>query len=76
MKKNVGSLDRVIRVLIGVAVCVWGLSTNNWLGAIGLLPLLTGLAGWCPAYCPFKISTACKGSSCGSCKNGGCSSEG
>ena len=57
MTKNIGSIDRVIRIVVGVGLLVWGYMTQNWLGAIGLVPLGTALLGWCPAYAPFGIST-------------------
>ena len=59
MKKNVGSLDRGLRALVGVALIAWGLATQNWWGAIGVIPLFTAAIGWCPAYLPFGISS-CK----------------
>jgi len=40
-------------------VIAWGAYAQNWLGAIGLVPLLTGTIRWCPAYLPFGFST-CK----------------
>ena len=57
MTKNVGSIDRIIRVILGVALLVWGYMAGNWLGAIGIVPLFTALVGWCPAYLPFGIKT-------------------
>jgi len=68
MNKNVGKLDRVLRIVAGTAILAWGISAQNWFGLIGLLPLATGLSQWCPAYCPFGISTAncCGGGCCGS----------
>ena len=74
MMKNVGSLDRMIRIVAGVAIIAWGFSAQNWLGVIGLIPLTTAALGWCPAYCPLGISTAKGGSCCGgakSCSTGG-----
>jgi hypothetical protein len=59
MKKNVGNIDRVIRLVAGTAIILWGISTQNWLGAIGIIPILTGLLRWCPAYCPLGLSTNC-----------------
>ncbi len=73
MTNNVGSTDRLIRLAAGVAIITWGITTQNWLGAIGLIPLFTGMTGWCPAYCPLGISTA-KGGSCCNSKNS-CSTE-
>jgi hypothetical protein len=57
MKRNVGSADRVIRIALGLAIGAVGLYFQNWLGLIGLVPLATGLIGWCPAYLPFGLST-------------------
>ena len=67
MQKNMGKLDRAIRFVIALALIGWGVATQNWLGAIGLIPLTTAMLGWCPAYCPFGISTmksCCGGGSC------------
>ncbi|MBU0678304.1 MAG: DUF2892 domain-containing protein [Verrucomicrobia bacterium] len=57
MKSNVGKTDKIIRVLVGVAIIGAGLYFKNWWGAVGAIPLITGLIGWCPLYCPLKIST-------------------
>jgi hypothetical protein len=59
MKKNVGGIDRILRLVVGLAVIGWGVYAQNWLGAIGVIPLFTALIGWCPAYLPFGISS-CK----------------
>ena len=53
MPANVESLDRLIRIAVGVALLsgVFFVSGNwRWVGLIGLVPLLTGLMGWCPVY--------------------------
>jgi len=60
MVKNVGSVDRVIRVVVGLALLslLVLLQTDlRWFGLIGLVPLATGLAGSCPAYGLFGISS-------------------
>ncbi len=57
MSKNVGTVDRAIRAIAGVAIIAWGYVEQNWLGAIGLIPLFTAAIGWCPAYVPFGIKT-------------------
>lgn len=62
MKKNVGGADKVIRIVVGLALLslIFILEGGaRWWGLIGLLPLGTALIGWCPAYLPFGIST-CK----------------
>lgn len=56
---NVGGIDRILRIVIGAAVIGWGVYSQNWWGAVGAVPLLTGLIGWCPAYLPFGFKT-CK----------------
>ena len=58
MKRNVGSIDRGLRifaglVLIGLAVT----GTVGMWGWIGVVPLLTGLIGWCPPYALFGLNT-------------------
>jgi len=60
MKTNVGTVDRVIRILAGLALLslVFMLEGNaRWWGLVGLVPLATGLIGWCALYVPFKIDT-------------------
>ena len=59
MKTNVGSLDRTIRVILGLVILAAGYYYQNWFGLIGFVPLATATLGWCPAYLPFGIST-CK----------------
>lgn len=48
--RNVGSLDRVIRIVLGLALLGAGVAYKAWWGAIGLVPLLTALIGFCPLY--------------------------
>jgi type IV secretory pathway TrbD component len=57
MLKNVGGIDRTLRILVGLALMAWGLYAQNWLGAIGVVLLVTGLVSWCPVYLPFGLST-------------------
>lgn len=60
MKKNEGSLDRLIRFIIGLIILsLWfflGGATKYW-ALLGLIPLLTSLLGWCPLYALFGINT-------------------
>ncbi len=58
MKANVGGVDRIFRIILGIvllSLIFWGPKTM-W-GLIGLIPLITGLVRFCPLYAPFKIST-------------------
>ena len=64
MNKNVGSIDKTIRLIVGVLIIVAGFLNDSFLGAIGLIPIITALIGWCPLYPIFKISTVCKSDSC------------
>jgi len=57
---NIGTIDRVIRVVIGLAIIVWGDMNENWLGAIGLVPLLTSAIAFCPLYTLLGINTGYK----------------
>jgi len=59
MKKNVGSVDRLIRLIVGLVTLGIGYYYQSWWGAIGAVMLLTAAIGWCPPYAIFKIST-CK----------------
>ena len=60
MKTNVGSLDRSLRIVAGVTLVVLAATgvIGLW-GWIGIVPILTGSTGFCPAYLPFGFST-CK----------------
>ena len=64
MTKNVGSLDKTIRLIVGVLIIVAGVLNGSLLGAIGLIPIITALIGWCPIYPILKINTICKKDSC------------
>jgi len=63
LKRNVGKTERGLRVVVGIALLV-GFFLNadaayRWLYLIGLVPLITGLLGNCPAYSILGVST-CK----------------
>ena len=64
MTTNVGAVDRIVRIIIGVALIalaagyIPGYSPQYW-AWIGLVPLLTGVAGYCPVYTVLGMST-CK----------------
>jgi hypothetical protein len=61
MIKNIGGADRVIRIGLGAAILAFGLTSGMpWWTWLGLIPIGTALIRWCPAYVPFKISTAKK----------------
>jgi hypothetical protein len=57
MNMNVGTTDRILRITLGLGILGAGLYFKSWLGMLGLIPVITGIAGHCPMYCPLKIST-------------------
>lgn len=60
MTVNMGSIDRIVRVVVGLALLSLLFVLDGgarWFGLIGVVPILTAAIGWCPAYLPFGIST-------------------
>ena len=57
MKCNVGTTDRIIRIILGVVIIALGLFFKTWWGIIGIIPLATGIVGFCGAYTLFGMST-------------------
>jgi hypothetical protein len=58
IRNNIGAIDRVIRVVVGLAVLSLVVTGPHTLwGLLGLVPLLTAAVGWCPPYAMLGIST-------------------
>lgn len=58
MTKNVGGIDRTLRIVVGLAlIAAAATGTVGLWGYIGLVPLATGLMGWCPPYAMFGFNT-------------------
>jgi hypothetical protein len=63
MSRNVGSVDRIIRVVVGLLLIAYAIPIGfsqtgwNWVGWIGVVPLLTAAFGYCPAYSLLGMST-------------------
>lgn len=60
MQSNVGGFDRILRIAAGLALLVFAAvyhGDERWFGLIGVVPLLTGLFRFCPAYRLVGIST-------------------
>jgi hypothetical protein len=60
---NVGVVDRAVRIVVGLALIAFALgylapgTGYNWLGWIGVVPLLTAAVGSCPLYSALGLST-------------------
>jgi len=62
MKANVGGLDKVLRITLGVVLV--GLTLTDVIGVwgwLGIVPLATGLVGWCPMYPLIGANTTASG---------------
>jgi hypothetical protein len=63
MSMNVGTIDRVLRVVIGLALIAFAIPLGfpqtgwNWIGWIGVAPLITAIVGTCPGYSVLGLST-------------------
>ena len=57
---NVGKIERFLGILVGIMIFYVGvlypIEPKIW-GFVGLVPVITGILGWCPLYLPFKINT-------------------
>ena len=62
MTTNVGSVDRIVRIVAGIGLLAWavglipGVAASPW-GWIGIVPLATALMGNCPAYSILGVNT-------------------
>ena len=62
MNKNIGTIDKGLRIVVGLALlayAIWGTGTYTWVGWLGIVPLVTAAIGWCPPYAILGINT-CK----------------
>ncbi len=62
MKGNEASWDRIVRVVLGIALIIGGLvavtgAVGYILAAVGLVLIVTALVGWCPIYAALRIGT-------------------
>jgi hypothetical protein len=58
MKPNVGTIDRLVRIIAGLAlITLAALGKVGWWGYIGIVPLATGLFRFCPAYTLLGLRT-------------------
>lgn len=58
---NMGKIDRVIRLIIGLVVVAWGVMNSNIIAAaVGGVLLFTAIIGWCPLYTFLRFNSGCK----------------
>jgi Protein of unknown function (DUF2892) len=57
LKNNVGGIDKIARIVLGVALIAFAIIEGQIWAYIGIVPLFTGLFGTCPLYSIFGIST-------------------
>jgi hypothetical protein len=58
MKLNVGGVDRVLRIVVGVVlIALAATGTVGWWGWLGVIPLLTGVVRFCPMYSVLGMNT-------------------
>lgn len=57
MKANVGTVDRTIRIILGLVIAAIGIYFQSWWGLVAIIPLFTAFVKWCPLYLPFGLTT-------------------
>ena len=63
MQTNVGTIDRVLRIIVGLVLIAYAIPLGfpatgwNWVGWIGVIPLVTAIIGNCPLYSSLGITT-------------------
>ena len=57
MYHNVGGIDQILRIVLGVVIFTIGVIYNKWWGMVGLIPLVTGTMSWCPLYNLVELSS-------------------
>jgi hypothetical protein len=66
MTKNIGSLDRGLRIVVGCLLIAFAMPVGfpvtgwNWVGWIGIVPLVTAILGTCPAYGLFGVNSCAR----------------
>ena len=55
--KNIGNTDRIIRIVLGLAIGVLGVVFKSWFGLVGIIFLATALVNTCPIYLALGLST-------------------
>jgi ABC-type polysaccharide/polyol phosphate export permease len=61
MSANVGTVDRILRIVVGIIlIALVFVGPHTPWGWIGVIPLVTGIVGFCPAYSAFGLNTCAK----------------
>jgi hypothetical protein len=66
LEKNIGSLDRTLRIIVGLVLIAYAIPLGfprtgwNWVGWIGIVPLLTAFVGVCPLYSLIGVRTCAR----------------
>jgi len=57
MKKNVGNIDKIVRILAAIIIAALGYYYQSWWGLVAIVPLFTAFFGFCPLYPILGLST-------------------
>lgn len=57
MVKNMGSVDRLIRLVLGLVILLISIGAKSWWALLGIVLVATALLKSCPLYLPFRFST-------------------
>jgi len=60
MKANVGTIDKAVRAVLGIALIAWALMGGPAWAWIGVIPLATAVFSWCPLYMMIGMDTCGK----------------
>ena len=66
MNKNIGTVDRIARILLGLVLIAYALKLGmpetgwNWVGWLGIIPIATALFNFCPLYALIGVNTGAK----------------
>ena len=72
MTKNVGTCDKLFRIIVGVVLLYFAFDGGYWWGWLGIIPLLTAVFGYCPLYAVLKVKGCCNKDDKKDNKKGGC----
>jgi len=60
MKKNIGKVDMIIRIIIALVIAIVGIVYQSWWGLVAIVPLVTAFVKFCPLYTVLGVSTDTK----------------